>query len=144
MSEPGGGVEEGSFCFGGLEQEQHQGLGSAVVALDVIALEVASVAAQPLGYPLRRHSPALVLEQAPVPVALVTQLERGVGVENVAAAAVPVRDLRAMGGEQIEQLVVGIAVDLGTEPGGELGDASLVIMLGSDGAQGAAEVLTVV
>ena len=64
--------------------------------------------------------------------------------EDVATAALPVRDLRTVGGEQVEQLVVGVPGDLGTEPGGELGDASLVLGLGGEGAQGGTDVGPVV
>ena len=49
MAQGGGVVDEGLLSFGGLEQEQHQGLCSAVVAADVVALEVAPVSAQALG-----------------------------------------------------------------------------------------------
>ena len=46
VSEPGGGVEEGCFRFGGLEKEEHQGICSAVVAAGVVAGEVTSEGTQ--------------------------------------------------------------------------------------------------
>ena len=112
-----------------------------MVALGLVAGEIPLVPAQALGHALRRDGAALVLHEAPVPVALETQLERGVGVEHeVLVVGGVVGDLRALGGQQVERLVVRVMGDLGRETGGELGDPALVVGLRVESAQGAAEV----
>lgn len=98
VAQGGGVVEEGPLGFGGLEHEQHQGLESPVVALGVLRLEVAPVPAQAVRHALRRDGATLDLHEAPVPVALVTQLERGVGMKDeVLVVGGVVGDLRAVG-----------------------------------------------
>ncbi len=54
VAQGGGVVEERPFGLGGLEEEQHQGLQSPVVAPGVVGLEIAPVPMQALGHPLRR------------------------------------------------------------------------------------------
>ena len=75
-------LDEGLFGFGRLEDEQHQGPYSSVVEPGVAASEVASVWTQALGDPLGGGGAALVLQQAPVPIPLMTQLERRVGMQD--------------------------------------------------------------
>ena len=128
-TDPFGSVEEGRFGLLGLKDEQHQRQLPAVVGPDVVALEVALVGAQPLRHAIGRRGATLELQQVPMPIIASSELERGVGVDQVTVASVLVADLRAMSRQQVENLVVGRLTCLGAEDRTELRDAGLVPML---------------
>ena len=101
-----------------------------MVAISPAAQEVASVGPQPFGDALRRRGPALELQQEGTPFALVLQGERGVGVDDVGRPVVAIADGGAGRGQQVEQVVVRGAGDLGREGGGKADDAGVVAHLG--------------
>ena len=128
-----GGVEEGVLAAGGLEDEEHPGQAPLVVPLSPAAEKVPLVGLQAGGDALRCSGPPLELQQVGTPPAPMLQGEGGVGMYNVGGPVVAVADAGTGGGQQVEQVVVRGAGDLGGQSGGEAGDAGVVPKLGGEG-----------
>ena len=130
-----GDVEKGVLVVWGLEDEEHPGQTPFVVPLSPSALEVPLVGPQAGAGTLRRRGPPLELQQVRTAPAHVLQREGGVGVNDVGGPVIAVADAGAGGGQQVEQVVVRGAGDLGGQGGGETGDAGMVPKLRGEGAQ---------
>ena len=108
-------------CAAGAEHEEHHRQQSAVVTRCVGAPQVALVRPQPCREPARRGRAPLVLEQAPLEVAQVHQMERDIRQEQLPCPFGVVADLRTVCGEEVEELVLlRVRRHLGAEPGREL------------------------
>ena len=112
-----GDIEEGVLAAGGLEDEEHPWQAPLVVPLSPSAVKVPAVGLQAGAGAFRRRGPALELQQVRTPSAFVLQGEGGVGVDDVGGPVVAVADAGAGRGQQVPQVVVWGAGDLGGQGG---------------------------